>query len=123
MLPDAYHRPAAALKAAPLPNVSVPVQRDLVAPERLQLVAPDRKTPSVPEVTIDEDCHSKTWEHEVGATSFEAMVFQSSYAAPAKFTSQYQLDLRVAWPDARHQRAALLRGHDVRHWSCPRSAS
>lgn len=63
VLPYTEHEPSTLPKTPEVALVAPPVSLDLLLPIGGELVPPGRKSPSVPEVSIDEDCNLGTSEH------------------------------------------------------------
>jgi hypothetical protein len=58
VLPNSEHFPAEATQLLGVPLIPFAVAANLVSPEGWQPVAPDWKSPPMPEIAVDEDGHS-----------------------------------------------------------------
>lgn len=65
VLPDYERYPAKATQLPGVPLIPFAVAADLVSPEGGQLVAPDWKSPAMPEIAVDEDGNPCPREDEI----------------------------------------------------------
>ena len=74
VLPDSEHPPAKTTQLLGVPLIAFSVAANLVSPEGRQPVLPDWKSPSMPEIAVDEDGHPGLWEDEIRTPRERAIV-------------------------------------------------
>jgi hypothetical protein len=78
VLPDSEHPPAKTTQLLAVPQIAFTVAANLVSPEGWQLVAPDWKSPPVPEIPVDEDGHPCFRENKIRAPWQGAIMLSES---------------------------------------------
>jgi hypothetical protein len=74
VLPDSERFPAKSPQLLGVPLIPFAVAANLVSPEGRQPVLPDWKSPSMPEIAVDEDGHPGLWEDEIRTPRERAIV-------------------------------------------------
>lgn len=78
VLPDYERYPAKATQLPGVPLIPFAVAANFVSPERWQLMLPDRKPPTMPEIAVDENCHPCIREDEI-RTAGESAIMLSEF--------------------------------------------
>lgn len=111
MLPNAQDVPSRASQSAKVASVSLAVCLDLLPPGRGELVFPQGKSPSVPEVSINEHRDAPAAHYDVGSTGQISRMGAEVNSATPQSCKHHSLGCRVLSTDARHQRAAPFGAH------------
>lgn len=124
MFPDAHDLPPPAPELSEVPLISLPRCGDLVPPFWRQFVLPEWKSPSVPEVTVDEDRELDPAKHDVWASRQVSCMATKRNVVTSEHAAKRTFRARVLASYASHDHAAFLGRHDVtsvstRHRSVP----
>ena len=113
MLPDTDHPPSGSPEATEISGISEPCGLDLGFPSFRQLVAPDRKPPTVPKVAINKYGNSAIPKHEVRTSRKITRMGFPGKTGPGKQAGKAKL-WACAFPlDAGHNTTARLSRHYV----------
>jgi hypothetical protein len=88
------------LKSLNVPPVSAAISIDFLPPEWTYAALPSRKTPTVPEITINKDNDPITWKNQVGFAWQLLNMFTKAKSAPMDSASDhaFQRSVFVAHP-------------------------
>ena len=119
MLPHANDKPAALPEATEIALIPLAVASNFSVPILGEFFAPLWKSPSVPEVTIDEHDHPGLGEDHIWTPGQLGEMNAKPEPAPMGQSAQNQFGRGVLASHSRHHVAALLRREVVSHGGSP----
>lgn len=108
MFPDSDNVPACTTKKGKVPSITFSITFNFLLPKHGELMFPEWKSPSVPEVAVNEDCHSFRRKNYVWFSPQMDNVFSETISAKVERRTNLHFQGRILTAYARHAVASLI---------------